>query len=166
MFLLAPSWIKRNRKSAHFVAALRRGRLKECNQTRPLSFFGGGGGSWGWTCYLLISNLETNPTAPLIIWSLNFRESVRNQVPIRERVKQVLKSWSRLVKSVTNHRAYLTSCTNSGIETGIKIRADLSFGCRFIFETFAFRSANHMSPIQVSPLTPPFPSTDDKPSLV
>ena len=56
--LLAPSWNKKNRKSAHLVAALRRGWLKECNQTWPLSVFG------GWACYLLISNLETNPTAP------------------------------------------------------------------------------------------------------
>ena len=31
----------------------------------------------------------------------------------------------RLGKSVTNHCAYLTSCTNSEIEIEIKIRADV-----------------------------------------
>jgi len=36
---------------------------------------------------LSISNLETNPTAPNIFWSLTFRESVRNQLSTRERVR-------------------------------------------------------------------------------
>ena len=68
--------------SAHLVAAASRGRLKECNQTRSLWFFYGAG-------YLLIFNSETNPTAPKCFWSLTFRESVRNQLPTRERAKRL-----------------------------------------------------------------------------
>ena len=125
MFLLAPSWIKRNRKSAHFVAALRRGRLKECNQTRPLSVFFLGGG------------VEVELA---IYWYLTWKRTLQLQNILefefsRKREKSVANSWEsetgpkivRLGKSVTNHRAYWTSCTNSGIESGIKIRTDVSF---------------------------------------
>ena len=37
--------------------------------------------------YLLIFNLETNPTAPNFLWSLTFRESVENQLTTRESVR-------------------------------------------------------------------------------
>ena len=122
MFLLAPSWNKRNRKSAHLVAALRRGRLKEYNQTRPLSVLWGGG-----------AEVEL-----AIYWNLTWKRTLQLQNILefelsRKREKSVANSWEsetgtkivRLGKSVTNHRAYLTSCTNIEIESEKKIRTDV-----------------------------------------
>ena len=157
LVLLAPSWNKRNRKSAHLVAALRHGRLKECNQTRPLSvffFWGGGGGGCGWDCNILISNLETYPTAPEYfgVWILEKAWQISCQF---------MREWNRslkivrLGKSVTNHRAYYKQWNRKWNKN--TCRCYISFGCRFFFETFAFRSANQRSPIQVSPLPHPHP---------
>ena len=154
--MLAPSWNKRNRKSAHLVAALRRGRLKECNQTRPLSsfffFFGGGG-------------VEVELA---IYWYLTWKRTLQLQNILefessRELDKSVANSWKwnrslkivRLGKSVTNHRAYYKQWNRNWNKN--TCRCYINFGCQFFFETFAFRSANHRSPIQVSPLPHPHP---------
>ena len=108
------------------MAALRRGRLKECNQTRPLSvfFFWGRGGVV--EVELAIYRYLTWKRTLQLQNILEFEFS-------RKREESVANSWEsetgpkivRLGKSVTNHRAFLTSCTNIGIESGIKILADV-----------------------------------------
>ena len=60
----------RNSESAHLVAVASRGRLKECNQTRPLKVFFG----LSWLSMISSCNLEANPTAQNSFWSLSFQD--------------------------------------------------------------------------------------------
>ena len=78
--LLAPFWNKRNSKSTHLVAAASCAVAKRIVAFDYILLLF----SLGWAGCLLISNLETNPTAPKCF--------LRNHLPTRESVRQVLKS--------------------------------------------------------------------------
>ena len=56
-----------------------------------------------WAGYLSISSLKTNLAAPKYFWSLTFRESVRNQLPTCESMRNVVKLWDSQQSCETWH---------------------------------------------------------------